>query len=166
MPPALTNGGWGFGNNSEWRRLCLVLLSSQPGQSSLSSSRTLALGTYRQCKALEGWEHSLTVDAWRTLCQGWISWILEMAWKKDAYVHLKASSLGWSPSGSHLLGAVREEEERQKTPRAEGDLMPHPLSVSALSDKLQTVLPCWGSRTFQHPALEDLKSIRRANEQS
>lgn len=32
--------------------------------------------------------------------------------------------------------------------------------------KLQTALPCWASRTFQPPALEGLKYIRSANDQS
>lgn len=86
-----------------------------------------------------------------------------MAWKKDAPESIES---GMESSVSHLLGAVREEGERQKMTPVEGDLMPHPLSVSVLSDKLQTVLPCWGSRTFQHPALEDLESIRSANEHS
>lgn len=74
-----------------------------------------------------------------------------MVRKKDAAVHLEASSLGWSPSESHLLGAVGEEGERHKTPPADRDFLP---AVSLQTTNSITML---GQQNFTAPSPGRLK---------
>lgn len=130
----------------------LVLLSFQPGQSSLSSSRTLAVQSPGRARAfiLPGYLQDVMLE---------LDILNSHGMEEGCLCAPEGIKPGMEPLWiPPLWSSERGRGETQNTTRRERF---HPLSVSVL----QTVLPCWGSRTFQHPALEGLKSIKSANDQ-